>query len=195
MTPTFPRSGASKITGALHFLSAADLAAAADYLHQKGLITALFADDTLTAAGLTAEGIDCVEQGGNVANHITPRATGPTYNFHGPISGANIAVGDHATQQATIHGIDADSLRTLVQAITQAIPSLGLSSRDQEEADEAAQQIATEAGNHRPDHARLRTALKKIGDTLTNAANQALAAILTAAINQERAKLGLPPGG
>lgn len=176
-----------------HFLTADDLAAAAGYLYQKSLITGLPADDTPITAGLTADGTDCIEQGGDVANYLTPKPSGPTYNF-GPVSGTNIAVGDHATQHATIHGIDADNLRTLMQAITQAIPSLGLNSHDQEEADQTTQQIAAEIETHQPDHARLRAALKKIGATLANAGNQALAAILTAAINQERAKLGLPPG-
>jgi hypothetical protein len=187
----FLRDPRSAVDG--HFFSPADLDAAATYLHQKGLINGLLADDVPIAAGLTTEGVDCMEQGGNVAEYLTPRPGGVTYNFHAPISGTNVAVGDQATQHATVNGVNADSLRILMQAITEALPGLGLDTQDQKDAQDATYQVVLEIKQHQPDQQRLCAAITKVRDFLARAANQALAAVLSAAIDHERSKLGLPP--
>jgi hypothetical protein len=191
----FLRDPRSALDG--HFFSPADLDAAATYLCSKDLIEGVFVEEQLgpIAAWLTAEGIDCMEQGGNVAEYLAPRQGGVTYNFHGPVSGTNVAVGDNATQHATINGIDADNLRTLIEGITQAFPALALRTGDQQEAEDAAAQALAEIKEAQPSHPRLRAALAKIGSALGNAGNQALAAVLRAGIDYEKAKLGLPPGG
>jgi hypothetical protein len=46
-----------------------------------------------------------------------------------------------------------------------------------------------------PDHPRLYAALGKVRYVIARAGNQALAAVLSAAIDYERGKLGLPPAG
>jgi hypothetical protein len=189
----FLRDPRSAIDG--HFLSAGDLDAAATYLNQKGLIDGHFIEEQHYpyAARLTADGTDCMEQGGNVAEYLAPRPGGVTYNFHAPVSGTNVAVGDNATQHATISGIDTDSLRVLMKAITEALPGLGLDTHDQKDAQNATNQVVSEIEQQQPDQQRLGAILRKVRDLLTKAGNQALAAVLSASIDYERSKLGLPP--
>lgn len=191
----FLRDPRSAVEG--HFFSPADLDATATYLYNKGLIEGVFVEEQRgpIAAWLTTEGIDCMEQGGSVAEYLAPRQGGVTYNFHGPVSGTNVAVGDHATQHATINGIDADNLRTLMQAMIEALPSLHMDTQDQKDAQDAAGEALAEIAQQEPDHPRLHAALTKIRNLLARAGNQALAAVLNAAVDYERIKLGLPPAG
>jgi hypothetical protein len=181
-----------------HLATAADVDTAAAYLQDKRLIQGTGAEDHHlgpTWARLTANGIDCVEQGGDVADYLTPRPVGgATYHFHGPVSGTNVAVGDNATQHATINGIDTENIRILIEGITQALPGLALRGADEQEAKDAAAQALAEVKESQPSHPRLRAALTKIGSVLASAGNQALAAVLRAGIDYEMAKLGLPPG-
>ena len=187
--PGFLRDPRSAIDG--HFFAAADRDAAAIYLYQKRLIDGDFIEEQRCPyiAWLTADGIDCMERGGNVAEYLAPRSGGVTYNLNAPVSGTNVIVGDHGT----INGIDADSLRVLMQAIIEALPGLGLDTHDQKAVTDTTDQIVSDIEQHQPDQQRLRAALRKVGDLLTRAANQALAAVLSAAIDYERSKLGLPP--
>jgi hypothetical protein len=181
-----------------HFLSTPDLDAAAAYLRDKGLIqgvATVSGRQGPVRARLTAEGIDCIENGGNVAEYLTPRESRVTYNFHGPVSGTNVAVGDNATQNATINGVDADGLRTVIQAVIEALPGLGLSDPDQEGAQAAANEVVAELSRREPDKSRLSTAMGKLGSVLTSSAKQALAAVLTGVIDYELARMGIPPAG
>jgi hypothetical protein len=176
-----------------HFFSRRDIDGAATYLCQKGLMDGRFADDALIAASLTAEGIDCMEQGGNVAEYLTPHSIGVTYNFHAPVSGTNVALGDHATQYAAISSVDADSLRVLMKAVVEALPSLNMDLQAQKDVENATSEVVSEVGEHQADRPRLSKALLAVRGFLARAGNQALAAVLGAAIDYERAKLGLPP--
>lgn len=189
----FLRDPRSAIDG--HFFSGADLDAAVTYLYEKGLIDGQFIEEQRYpyAVRLTAAGTDCMELGGDVAEYLTPRPGSITYNFNAPVSGTNVAVGDHATQHATINGIDSDSLHVLMNAITQALPGLEMDTQDQKETQDTTNQVIFEIQQHQPDGQRLRTALRTIRELLTRAGNQALAAVLNAAIDYERNKLGLPP--
>jgi hypothetical protein len=135
------------------------------------------------------------KQGGSVAEYLPPGGGSVTYNFNAPVSGANVAVGDHARQRATINGIDADHLQVLMSAITQALPGLNLDAQDCSDVQDAAAQVISEIRQGESDHPRLYAALGKVRDVIARAGNQALAAVLGAAIDYERGKLGLPPAG
>jgi hypothetical protein len=129
-----------------------------------------------------------MEQGGNVVEYLTPRKDRAKY-IVGPISGGSVAVGDNTTQNTTINGTDADSLRTLMDAIAHVLPSLRMEMQDQKEAAEAADQIVTETGHRTPDRRNIHAALGRLRDLLARAGNQAF----IAAVDYELAKLGLPP--
>jgi hypothetical protein len=180
-----------------HFFTASDLDAAAAYLSERGLIEGTAHVSQLRGpawARIKANGIDCIEQGGNVADYLTPPAGGVTYNFNAPLTGTNIAVGNNATQHASVSGIDSESLHTLMTAILQAMPSLGLDATNRKEAENAASQIIYEIGQPEPNRSRLRKTLTKIREALTPAARQALTVVLNALIDYECKRLGLPPG-
>lgn len=180
-----------------HILSDADVGTAAAYLRDRGLIEGIGSVDQLEGprwARLTADGSDCIDQGGDVAEYFTPRPAGATYNFHAPVTGTNVAIGDHATQSATVQSVDADSLQQLVDGIIKMLPSLALQGGGQRDAEEAAGQVLAEVKKPQPSRARLGELLSRIGSVLGNAASQALAVGLCAAIDYERRKLGLPPG-
>ena len=179
-----------------HITSPADLDAASAYLCDKKLIQGTAFIDQQRGpvwAHLTADGIDCMEHGGDVAEYLTPRSSQVTYTFNGPITGTNVAVGDHAHQNATLRGIDTDALRTLTQAIIEALPGLDLEAHDQADAQDAASQIMTETEQTQPDRPRLRTAMEKLRNVLATSAKQSLAAVLSSLIDYELTKAGLPP--
>lgn len=180
------------------FFSAADVDAAAAYLYDKGLIDGTFADQQRgpVFARLKADGIDCIEHGGDVAAYLAgSHVAGTTYNFNAPVTGTNVAVGDGATQVSVTQGIDADSLRTLMQAICEALPALRLGAPQQADAESTAGEILAEARQTSPDPSRLQRALGGLRRSLASSAQQALAAVLSAVIDHELARIGLPPGG
>lgn len=179
-----------------HFFTLADLDAAGAYLSEKGLIRGTAYVDQQRSpvwAQLSVDGIDCMEQGGNVAEYLTPRPGGVIYNFNAPLTGTNIAVGDNASQHATVNGIDADSLRTLMTAIIQALPSLGLDATDHKDVERTANEVIYESEQHQADPSRLRSTLTRLRSALAPAAKQSLSAVLNALIDYERQRIGLPP--
>jgi len=178
------------------FFSVSDVEDAERYLLDKNLIeqTGDSVLPVLRSYRITASGLDCIEQGGSVADSARqPAGTSISYSFNAPVSGTNVAIGDNATQHATGGTVDAASVRTLIQAVVEALPILGLDARILDETKDAATQAAAEIGQQQPDRRHPRTALGKIRDHLAQAGNQALAAVLSAAIDYERNKLGLPP--
>ncbi len=97
-----PRSAANGL-----FFSLTDVDDAARYLQEKDLIDGARVDERRgpVIASITATGIDCAEQGGNVADfEKQPAKDSVSYSFNAPVSGTNIAVGGQATQHAVVHG-------------------------------------------------------------------------------------------
>jgi hypothetical protein len=118
---------------------------------------------------------------------------GTTYIIQGPISSSYLAMGENATQHVTINGIDAERLLTLIRAINESLPGLGLDGQEQGKAEETASQALIEIGKHQPNQLQLHAALKKLWSVLARAGNQALASVFRNAIDYELAKIGLPP--
>ena len=117
------------------------------------------------------------------------------YNINAPISGANLIFGDNRGSQNYSTGVDVDSLRTLMAAVTEALPGLKLEPSGQKTIEELAGDVMSELSESRPDRSRLQSALATMRDLIKRASNQAIAAVISAAIDYERAKMGLPPSG
>jgi hypothetical protein len=178
------------------FFSSDDMEDSARYLQEKKLIKRTHSNwlSDLSDLRITASGLDCIEQGGSVAEYAKqPAKTNISYSFNAPVSGTNVSIGGKAGQHATVSGLDASSLRTLIQAIVEALPGLGLDTQLLRETRGAADEVVDEIGHHEPDQQGVRAALGKVRDLLGRAGNQALAAVLSAAIDYERSKLGIPP--
>ena len=118
---------------------------------------------------------------------------GAEYHFHGPISGGNFSVGENAFQQVTVNGVDVSSLSSLLTLVTGALPSLELERKARDNVEDVAVEVLGEIQLPRPDQSKLGAALKKIRLLLTSAGNQALVTVLSATIDYELAKLGIPP--
>lgn len=166
---------------------------AAAYLAENGLIEGTTIDQRRgpVRARLTAKGVDCAEQDMDVADYLS-RPSGGTHNyFFGPITGNNLAWGDHTSQQNTNNGLDLDALRTLVEAVMQALPTLAADAHSQQEIKNAGHDLMTEAESKSPDSSRLRSALKRLRSGLAPVGQHALTIVLTAAVDHVLASMGL----
>jgi hypothetical protein len=180
------------------FFSLSDVDGAASYLLEKQLIRGTVIDQTNApgTARITSAGIDCIENGGSVADHLQKRPpAGPTgYTFNAPITATNFAAGDHAQQVASSHGMSGSELRGLMQAIIEALPGLELQPAYAGEVVTIAGEVITETDNDARDPAKLRRTLERLRALLAMSGKTALAAALTALIDAIFTKLGLPPG-
>jgi hypothetical protein len=177
------------------FFSPSDIQDAAGYLQERAWLTE---PESVSASAshrpYHRHRMDCIEPGGSVSEYAKqPAKTNVRYSFNAPVSGANLAIGDNAIQHATINNVDPNSLVTLMNAIIQAIPSLDMGVQDQKDAEDATNEVMVQVEQKEPGKPRLQAALKRVGDLLSRAGNQALSAVLSAAIDYERTKLGLPP--
>jgi hypothetical protein len=180
-----------------YFFSSNDLEAAGSYLVEQGLIRGTNIDQ-LQGPGLariTARGMDCIEEGGNVSDYLKHSATGGSnITFNGPVAATNIA-GDNARQYAVSHGITTTEVRDLMQAIIEAVPELGLPSAQASEIRVIATHAITEADGGSPDRTKFQLAAQRLRALLAASGRTALSATLTALINAALVKAGLPPGG
>jgi hypothetical protein len=117
-----------------------------------------------------------------------------SYSFNAPVSAANFAAGDHATQHATITGTNTDDLRHAMQAILDALPSLNLETGHHDQAVHLAAEVITETQTLSHDPGWLTWAAHKLADLIATSAKTALSATLTALIETALTKAGLPSG-
>jgi hypothetical protein len=178
----------------------ADFDHALKYLLAKDLVTGRdVAEFVLSYAELTDKGIDCVENfGGSVSDYLRRGEDGGgtthNVNFHAPVSGP-IAWGNRdVTQTMTSTGMAGDELAVLVRAITEAVSALGLSEEDASAIASNAQIIEGELVNEKPDAGVVRTFMGRILAKLGNAANSALALVLSAYAKELMEKIGIPIG-
>lgn len=178
------------------FFTIEDVDDAASYLREKGLIAGSGVNERRgpVLAYITADGIDCIERGGNVAEYLRqPNKPDVAYNFHAPVSGANFAVGDHNAQYAAATGIDATGLRSVMVAITETIASLRMPPEDEHALTAATAEVTAEIALPAPDRSRISIAAKKILTLLAKAGSQAVATAYKMALEAELTRLGLPP--
>ena len=158
------------------FFSKDDIFDAVRYLRAKNLIegsVSALEGDFSAFPRITASGIDCIEEGDGVAEYVKqPARASVTYTFNAPVSGTNVAIGDSATQQAAVYGMETDNLRVLIDAIVQALPSLGFNAQLFGETKGAVDVVAVEAGQSHPDRNRLHAALGKTRDLLAEPATR-----------------------
>lgn len=85
------------------FLSQADLTDASDFLVSEGLIERVAdpPDGVPEKAWPTSKGVHCIEEGGNVSDYIERDGGRLSYNFYGPVSGANLAFGNRGQRYLT----------------------------------------------------------------------------------------------
>jgi hypothetical protein len=144
---------------------------------------------------INRRGRDCIEAGGDVTEFVRgtskPQATN-VWNIN-TMSG-NLAVDStYITQSVTSNvGIDADQLKVLLQAMSEALPVLALADdqaavvrRNVERAEEELQQSA-------PDPQIVRTLFQRALGGIGTATQSAVAFALTALAKYELAKMGIP---
>ena len=178
------------------FFSLHDIDDAASYLRDKELIkgTGIEQRRGPVIAAITASGIDCIEQGGSVADYIRPPARAAVnYSFNAPISGPNIAIGDNATQYYANYGLNAGEICELMQTIVEALPGLSLELSQQDAAEAITSQVIIETKTDTPDTTKITQALKKLRGVLATSVKSALSTALTALIDSALTKAGIPP--
>ncbi|GAA0909629.1 hypothetical protein [Virgisporangium aurantiacum] len=181
--------------------SANDLDEALRYLVAKGLIKALrYAGGTLHLPKLLDDGIDCVEHfQGSVSAYVRRNdsrgGTNHTVNIGGNVSGNLAWANETATQTATTAGISTADLVTLVHALVEAIPALGLADRDAGQLELVAEQAGEELTAEAPDLSRLRALMTRAGSILDGAAQNSLSAVLSAYMALVMAQAGVPLPG
>jgi hypothetical protein len=174
------------------FFSLADIDDAATYLREKKLIAGRRDEfvRSLSSPRITASGIDCIEQGGSVAEYTKPAKN--NVNFNEAVTG-NVVVGDYATQHAAISGMDAGSLGITIRAIFEALPALDFDAQVLGQTTDAANEVAADIAQRQPNRPHVRAALGRIRDLLAYAGNQTVATVLRATIDAELSRLGIPP--
>lgn len=179
-----------------HVLEKRDLERASAYLSEQGLIECK--PDRLypryVDVRLTSKGADCVQYQGNIVQFIDQLNRNSTYNFFGPISGSNLAWGNQARQSATTSGIDADSLLTLMTALSEALPAMQLNEADRTALESAVGEAEAEAHREVLNRSRLHRLLEGVRSGLAQTGKQALSIVLTAAVDHAMGQIGLPPG-
>ena len=177
-----------------------EVAAATEYLDQKGLVTG---QDVAQLRGLvtlliTDKGIDCVEHHGGSVSEYLRRSEQPgggqhfTTDIYGGISGGQVAWGSNVTQTAE-QGLDVQAVLTLTAALREVLPVLDLDEDDRARIEDIAGQVDTEVGRGQPDHSWLGTLMGRLRQQLIEkASDKATTALLTAGIEHvaEVAQLG-----
>ncbi|MFF0391671.1 hypothetical protein ACFYS8_23735 [Kitasatospora sp. NPDC004615] len=102
-------------------LSVQEIEFALECLESKGLVKPGWNE----RLSLTPGGFDCVIGGGNMAqNADRSRDRGDSYNFHGPVHGAQI--GGMNNTQTNNFGVEPEALVTWAQQLRQLSPQVGL---------------------------------------------------------------------
>ncbi|MEU3118550.1 hypothetical protein ABZ652_31100 [Micromonospora chalcea] len=141
---------------------------AAEYLSAKGLIRGIEVAEMRgpVRAEITADGIDCAtDWEGNVADYLRDqKGHGPTINhgpvFHGASQGGQFAWGNRdVTQQQSIAQRVAPEFQPLAAAVVtilQQLPGYGLTPRDQQDIEAAANEVLAEVQQEQPEPGQLR---------------------------------------
>src|SRR5262249_10938111 len=131
----------------------------------------------------TDAGIDCVDHyGGSVSDYLRRNdgaGTSNTLNI-GSISGSNLAVGNRDVTQNVRAGMSRRELGTLLQAILEAVPTLGLSTDDEADLRDSVRMAGSELAKPDPDKGWMKALLAKTGGILGKTAETALGPVLAA---------------
>jgi hypothetical protein len=180
-----------------YFLAAPDVDDAMAYLLERNLIHKAPGDQGPEhfSVRITSYGIECMEQGGSVADYLNPPdKMGNTYIFHGPITTSNFAAGDHANQNAAVSTLNVADLRAVMHAILEALPSLDLEPQQHEAVLITTSEVIAQANGPAQDLSQLRRSLQKLRAVIATSGKTALTTALTSLIEAALAKAGLPAG-
>ncbi|RAO36025.1 hypothetical protein ONO86_04650 [Micromonospora noduli] len=176
-----------------------DIRQATAYLAQKRM-----ADVDETDEGpwwtprLTDRGVDCAEQfGGSVAaylSHNEGKAGNTTVNFHGPVTGSNVAWSSREITQAatTSTGLAGDELAALMAAIRQALPVLGLTEDESARLRGQLEVAEGELESDEPDAGVVKSVLKRVLGRIGDVGTTSLGVLLTAHGTYLMEKAGIP---
>jgi hypothetical protein len=174
-----------------------DLNAALTYLVNAGLVAGVAAFGApVVRPRLTSKGVDCAEQfGGSVSDYVRRSAGGDTQhhvNFNGAVSGNVSWSSEHVTQTATT-GLAATELLSVVRAIAEALPVLGLSTEQADQVRSDLSMIEGELATKQPDRNLIKTLMGRAAAALGTATTSALASMLRASVEELMRRAGMPP--
>ncbi|MFI7511464.1 hypothetical protein ACIBSS_32110 [Micromonospora aurantiaca] len=160
---------------------------AAEYLSAKGLIRGIEVAELRgpVRAEITADGIDCAtDWEGNVADYLRDqKGYGPTINhgpvFHGASQGGQFAWGNRdVTQQQSIAQQVTPEFQPLAEAVVtilRQLPGYGLTPRDQQDIEAAANEVLAEVQQEQPEPGKLRRGVAMLRGFLFPIAKEAAA--------------------
>ncbi|MET7423583.1 hypothetical protein [Dactylosporangium sp. NPDC005555] len=183
-------------------LTRRDLDTALQYLLDKGLVHGVdVAEEILIHIRLTDRGIDCAENfGGSVGeflNHERGGGGNTTVNFHGPVTGSNVAWNSREiTQTATTtsSGLAGDELASLVGAIRQALPVLGLDNAEVTRLGGQLDVIEGELEGDEPDPGVVRSVMRRVLSKIGEVGETQLGLLLTVGTRRLLEEAGIPLG-
>jgi hypothetical protein len=176
-----------------------DIRQATAYLAQKGMADVDEMDEgPRWTPRLTDRGVDCAERfGGSVADYLSHnegKAGTTTVNFHGPVTGSNVAWSSREITQAatTSTGLAGDELAALIGAIRQALPVLGLTEDESTRLRGQLEVAEGELESDEPDAGAVKSVLKRVVGKIEDIATTSLGALLTAYAKHLMEKAGIP---
>ncbi|MEU7982864.1 hypothetical protein AB0B63_30580 [Micromonospora sp. NPDC049081] len=147
---------------------------------------------------LTDLGIDCAEHfGGSVADYLSHnegKVANMTVNFHGPVTGSNVAWSSREITQAVraSTGLAGDELAALIGAIKQALPVLGLTEDESTRLRGQLEVAEGELESEEPDAGAIKSVLKRVVTKIDDVATTSLGVLLTAYAKHLMEKAGVP---
>ena len=181
-------------------LTVDDVDGALVYLERKHMVDGSHVEekDAVLHPRLTDRGIDCAEQfDGSVSEYVRASEGGTgnnTVNFYGDVTGSNVGWNSRQiTQTATTStGLAGDELASLVGAIMQALPVLGLSESDSTRLRGQLEVAQAELEDAEPDAGVVKSVLKRVLSTIGAVAGDSLGILLTAYAKDLMRKAGVP---
>lgn len=162
--------------------SLAEVEREASYLSGRNLITAFSIDRAnpgWVRPRLTDDGRDCVlDFEGRISSYLNQRNGGSVNTYIGNNSG-NVAVGGKNFTQNVTTGLDTTKLLEFAEAVSQALPVLGLTHDQQSELQGHAVELQAAVKTSQPDRGKLRALVDALMTALTNAASPLATAIAT----------------
>jgi hypothetical protein len=174
-------------------LGTSDIAEAVDYLLDREMIAGVASDIGLISPKVTNAGMDCIDQyGGSVSEYLRRNDGARTTVNIGSVAGSNLAVANRDVAQNLHTGLGGQDIASLLQAIVEATPTLGLSPDDETDLKDAVRQSGTELAKPSPDRGWAKSLLKRTGEILAQKTAGALGPVLAAYLKHLAIKHGIP---
>ncbi|WP_157437797.1 hypothetical protein [Actinoplanes subtropicus] len=175
---------------------------AAEHLQRRGLIR-LFREYAggvevpgVLFVQITIKGQECVVSGGSVADYPNQRDDRSIINNNiGSVTGNVSLQGKHVSQHFTLTtGLAGDEIASLIRAIVEALPVLGLSEEQAAAVRRNAAVIEGELERGEPNSGLVATMMSRTLEVLTGATSSTLGLLLTGYAKELMKNVGLPIG-